>query len=459
MNRSVFIVISSLCLGVALIGAFSSASARQPDNLCLAGVEYSASGAVEEPASAVPGSVDRSQTGGDASAVITVEECTVDEMAPEQPAATDNYRNAGGDGDDAVVTVSGDAGDNCVELFAPYSSDPNVSYTPYCVKWRVCGGERVDDIVSGEIAGEEADGRYRSYLDQIVGLLEGAIDLGPTAPVEIMATDPNSVSEFLLEQGLDDRPEDDLLPVFYWCADYVESGGTRLFDPVDLGAVSFGWDLTYGEVYDIPGATNALYTQLQARLDLYEPDIGLVPDAEVGYTFVQWPTWLFLQNPSEDIMLFSTNSTDTLRVDLRAKLVGVDWGFGDQIVDTCLASEMTPFVDGLDPIEDLPDCHFIFTQLDCQNLTATTRFKIEQMVRTRPSSTGHDYPPVAWTDFLGTPTEIALSSTIENYQVHEILAVNTPQGVTREEMIMQGRASGQIPEQDQICQTLATRAG
>jgi hypothetical protein len=327
------------------------------------------------------------------------------------------------------------------------------------VKWRVCGGERVDDVVSGEIAGEEADGRYRSYLDQIVGLLEGAIDLGPTAPVEIMSTDPNSVSEFLLEQGLDARPEDDLLPVFYWCADYVESGGVRLFDPVDLGAVSFGWDLTYGEVYDIPGATNALYTQLQARLDLYEPDIGLVPDAEVGYTFVQWPTWLFLQNPSEDIMLFSTNSTDTLRVDLRAKLVGVDWGFGDQIVDTCLASEMTPFVDGLDPIEDLPDCHFIFTQLDCQNLTATTRFKIEQMVRTRPSSTGHDYPAAVWTDFLGTPTEIALSSTIENYRVHEILAVNTPHGLSREEMIMQGRASGAIPEPDQICHALAARAG
>jgi len=359
------------------------------------------------------------------------------------------------------VTVSepGRIADNCVETAARFSSDPDVTYPLYCVKWRVCGGERVDDVVSGEIAGAEADGKYRSYLDQMVGLLDAAIDLGPAASPDALESSPGSVSDFLLEQGLGDRPEDDLIPVFYWCADYVEAGGVRVFDPVDLAAVSFGWDLTYGDIYDIPGAQNALYTQLQARLDLYSPEIGLVPSTDVGYTFVHWPTWLFLQNPSEDITLFSTNSTDTLRVDLRASLIGVDWQFGDETIKTCAANEMVPFSETLDPIDDLPACHHRFTQLDCQNLTATTRFKVEQMIRTRPSSSGHNYPPISWTDFLGTPTEIALAGSVDDYQIHEIVAVNAVGGATRDELLASGRAAGTIPQPGQACERLAARAG
>ena len=81
-----------------------------------------------------------------------------------------------------------------------------------------------------------------------------------------------------------------------------------------------------------------------------------------------------------------------------------------------------------------PDlCHHTFTQAGSADLTTTIYYKIEEKIRTRPSGTLDAWPDIPWTDYLGTPTVIDLESTIANYGVHEILAINVFEDTTAAE--------------------------
>ena len=79
-----------------------------------------------------------------------------------------------------------------------------------------------------------------------------------------------------------------------------------------------------------------------------------------------------------------------------------------------------------DPIDDLPPCHHIFGQVDTQDLGTTIVYEIHEKVRSRLSASLDEYPDIAWSPYLGTPTTVELSTTVDNYQIHEIVAVNVP---------------------------------
>jgi len=321
-----------------------------------------------------------------------------------------------------------------------YDAETDTSYSGACVRWRVCGAERVDDVASGRISGVDSVGRYREYIDQIGGYILSDTGVVPGADL----TTINSVSDFTLSQGLGDAPGIDLLPIFYWCADRDEN---YVFDPIDPTSVRFEWSLNYDDVYDIDRARNQLYGEITTELNLYQPEIGLRPPAEIGYTFVRWTTWMFLDNPPAELHNYTTNDLDTLRIDVRATVVDVTWTFADETIKTCTVDEMVPFDELVhDAVDDLPPCHYRFNQFGYADLVTTVRYKIEEQIRTRPSSTGHQYSPGIWTDFLGAPTEVELTTTLADYEVHEIWSVNVPIGMSREEIIANARANGQIPD-------------
>ena len=330
------------------------------------------------------------------------------------------------------------------------SDDGSFSYSGFCVKRRVCGSERVDDVVSGRIVGTESTGRYRDYLDLvgefIVSLNESFGD--PSAPVSAqeLETRVNSVSDVLIERGLQDSPVPDLLPVFYWCANLNVDG---TFDPVGSWDTSFEWDLAVGDVYNIDDIRARLYAEVTAELDLYKPDIGLVPHTELGYTFLKVPTWLFVQNPLDEVHRYATNDTgdlDTLRVDLKATVLNVQWSFAGETITTCAPEDMKIFDrETSDQIEDMPECHYRFPDIGYSDLTATVRYKIQEQVRTRQSSTLHDYPADNWTDYLGVETIIELTSNIPGYEIHAIYSLNIAPGVSGEEAIARAKANGEIP--------------
>lgn len=325
---------------------------------------------------------------------------------------------------DGLIEAVADIGasppaDNCVKYSEPeYNAEGDFYYSAFCIKWRVCGGERVDDVVSGDIAGRDATGKYREYLGEMTGYLASEATLPDGA------LDVNSVNDLLLTQGLGDRPGDDLIPVFYWCANQDPFG---VFDPIDITSVRFGWDLTYDEVYDIPAVRSDLYVQLTSQLHLYNPQPGAVPPIDGGYTFVQWPTWFFLENSLEEEHIFTTNDIDTFRIDLRATLLRVDWTFGANLVASCAASDMKKYdANTDDPIDDLPPCHHVFGQVGTQDLGTTIVYEIHEKVRSRPSASLDQYPDIAWSPYLGTLTTVELTTTVDNYEIHEIVSVNVP---------------------------------
>ena len=165
---------------------------------------------------------------------------------PAQPVVDENIGTySGTDGTTEAASGEASPADNCVDFVPPAQipgSDPPAYYSGFCVKWRVCGAERVDDVVSGEVAGKDSTGRFREYLNEMIGYFAS-----DAAPIGAGIESADSVSDFLLTQGLGDPPGSDAIPVFNWCADRDDAG---VFDPIDITSVSFGWDLTFEEAWD-----------------------------------------------------------------------------------------------------------------------------------------------------------------------------------------------------------------
>jgi len=303
-----------------------------------------------------------------------------------------------------------------------YDAATGISYSSVCIAWRVCVDERVDDIVSGDIA-DGSRGHYAAFIDQTIGFL----DAGAFTTVAGL-DNVSSVNQLLNENGLTDPERRDDIPVFHGCGSSV---APPVIDTYDFTSINFTWTLGAPEVYPINGIRNDLYNKLKARMALYNPELGSVPD--VGTTLVKWPTWLFLRNLLPEESVYTTNDTDTFRVDLRAVLLQLDWYHGDQLLTSCTPNETTVWdPDWHDPIDDLPDCHHRFERRGTQDLNVQIVYKIEEDVRTAASSGA--YPELAWTDFLGTETLLALEGTIPNYRVCEVYVVNTTSDITQQDL-------------------------
>ncbi len=123
-----------------------------------------------------------------------------------------------------------------------------------------------------------------------------------------------------------------------------------------------------------------------------------------------------------EFVAHAQNTPHTFRLEIRARLDRVDWHLGEDLLVSCEAAEMAAFMpDESDPIEDLPLCHHTFTELLSGDLVATLHYEIEERLRTREFST--EYPDSAWRPHPTDPT-VALSTTVADYSVHQILAVN-----------------------------------
>lgn len=346
-------------------------------------------------------------------------------LVPDGPA---DISGTGPVATDGVSETSSGPGGTCIDWIPrEYNAEEDFWYAAICRTYQICGSERVDDVIAGRIAGEDTGGRYRDYLNELTGLLAGDAYIEGTGGLDI-----NSVNDLLVANGLSDPPSTASIPVFDWCAN--RSAGSTIWS-APLFTSTFGWGLDFEDVYDYPTSLANLFDELAANLDLYVPDVGLVPPAEQARTFVRWPTWMFLHNPLEEEAVYATNdpAIDTLRMDLRARLLRIEWSFGDTVVETCTADEMSIYTDTSDPIADLPECHHIFTQTGLADLTTTIYYQIEQKISTRLVSTD-PYPDTAWTDYLNTPTVIELDTTIENYRIGEILSVNALPGQTSDDL-------------------------
>ena len=105
-----------------------SSNAQGQDTTCTTISELTVGGSISPGAPTVPGDSETPFGQGDASLAITVEQCDLDPTVPAE------VGHSGEDG--SVVTVSDPVGDPCVDWVTPYSPDLEVTYSPYCMKWR-----------------------------------------------------------------------------------------------------------------------------------------------------------------------------------------------------------------------------------------------------------------------------------------------------------------------------------
>lgn len=315
----------------------------------------------------------------------------------------------GGDGESDGDASAGD-GRVCVEPRA-YVDDSG-TLVPYCAAWQLCAAERVDDVVSGEI-NNEPPGHYARFLNETVGYLDDGT-FTDVAGFENVS----SVNELLNANGLTDPERRDDIAVFNFCASVDSDGDVVSYD---FTSISFDWTLGSVDVYDVDGIRRDLYEKLVARLRLEDPQIGAVPDTNV--TLVQWPTWLYLRNLLAEEAVYTTNDTDTFRVDLRAQLLRLEWFHDGRRIATCEAGEVKVWdPDKHDPIEHLPDCHHVFTQRATGDLIVQIVYLIQEDVRTAASSGA--YLPLEWADYFGVETVVDLDASLPDYRVCEVYSVN-----------------------------------
>jgi len=307
---------------------------------------------------------------------------------------------------------------------SPSGGSVIVGYDDVCVLHFVCGGERIDDALLGHIS-DESDGDYAEYVN-FVGSMISAI--GSVVFPGGVTVDNGTLGANIATTALGPQSTATAMPVFYFCRSGV-GGPIELTNP-GYGP-SFGWDTTVAENYDIPGARFELREKLIATLQGELPQMQTIPPIELGYTFVKVPMWLWLIEPFEFVSYGQENSVSTVRVANRATLVDVTWELGGETY-TCTIDELREFVNGVDSITDTaPKCAHRFFTLDDFTITATTRYFIEEQISYRGATT-NPWPAGGWYPHPTSPEEFVPNQT-GPMQVHTIVSVNVPGGMTVDE--------------------------
>jgi len=295
----------------------------------------------------------------------------------------------------------------------------------------VCGGERVDEVLSGEISGEVVSGRYADFLDQMIGFF------GADVAGESGIGDLNSVNDYLVDQGLGAGGSVvGQIPVFYWCGTQARLGGPVTFDitPSDPSrAPTFGWDTTVDNEYDIPELRDDLLERLDTELGLYVPELGAVPPIDKGFTWLKWPTWLWVDDAQDPPVVVDENDTETFRLEMRARVDRVEWSFDGSVIKTCEPADMMQYEASVHhPVNDVPACNVLFEETVSADLQATVYYKVEERSFERLSSNDL-YPQVPWQPHPAG-LELDLTTVVPDYGVHAVYAVNTPLDKTDEEI-------------------------
>jgi len=312
-----------------------------------------------------------------------------------------------------------------------FDESSQTSVPSRCLERWVCGGERVDDVVSGDIAGEEASGRYAEFLDDIVGSA-GAFSASGFADI-------NSVSDLLLSAGLADDHEPGQIPVFYWCGKQLRDQSEVTFAALGVGNParwpSFAWTTTIDDEYDIPAWRDDALVQLRSEIGLNKPELAAVPALVNGFTWVKWPTWLWVTSATAPVHVWDENDSGTARIDMRAVVDRVEWRFGGELLRVCSLDEMVAFDEAVhDPVADAPACvHRFADPAQGGELKATVFYRVEVKIRDRFENKNIPYPEVPWSPHPDDP-RIELTTTVPDYGVREVYAVNTPIDMTDDEI-------------------------
>ncbi len=230
----------------------------------------------------------------------------------------------------------------------------------------VCGAERVDDVISGRID-SEPDGAYADYVTLVATELDalsaGIRAVEANAPGGVLVSIPAPVSPegivsltgYLAEQGLGEAPGELYMPEFNYCR--IGEGGEIETDPGADGVVLplFTWTPLVDE-FDIVGGSVDVLDAIEAQLNANLPDMRTIPPIETGVTVVQFPMWLWLNEPFTAAVAEAESDAGHVLVRGRATLDHVTWTLGDHEL-TCTLDEMREFVpdSGMD-VADRPAC-------------------------------------------------------------------------------------------------------
>lgn len=360
----------------------------------------------------VPGVPDGSGGDGDASEPLPGESGVDELVSAPVPAAYSGLTPAS----NVKAHPVGD-GEQCAEestAVVDLLGDGVLSLVTVCDLFVVCGAERIDDLYSGRLAASGSSGVYSEYLTQVI--TGAVVDTSVVIDVDV---DGTSLS--IIGAGLGNAPDSLALPVFYWCRD--EATGIFFTGTAEHGA-RFGWDTSVWDEYPVDAALDALYERVRGRLDLYVPEVRTAPPFERGAMIIRFPTWMWVDEPLA--MVADAESAEYVRIEMRARLVDVEWSFGEDDTMTCSPEQMRVYIEGDDPFDEIPECHRVFETAESFDFASTLNYVVERRVMRRFYPV-QPWPDVAWEPHSSNPTA-ALTTDIGEIAVHELRSV-----VVREE--------------------------
>lgn len=296
-----------------------------------------------------------------------------------------------------------------------YDADGEIQFWPPgqgpCLERLACGAERVDDFFNGRLATPEASSAElaRYLTDFFTDALPTNLDIDATAH-----------ATSLVGVALGEQPAETSLPVFNWC----RRPSTNEYTTIGVHRTNFTWSTTIDAEYDIPSVQNDLLARIEAQLAITNPTIASAPDASLGYTWVKFPTWLWVDNASHELTTSATNAhVDNIRLSIRARLVQANFTINNTTL-TCTVDELIAYVDGdTDPIDDLGPCHHVQNTTGDLNIEADLDYTIE-VRRQQRLHRSQPWPNTTWRPHP-TRANVTIPLPQNLYNVREILALNT----------------------------------
>gem|GEM_PF-1712971 len=305
-----------------------------------------------------------------------------------------------------------------------------------CVEF-YCYSERIEDVRFGHLSGE-ADGGFAEYVSTRAELISTIGDsVFDTIPfVNDLAdfeVDHNDLADTISTNGLGARPTVTAMPVFYFCrSDAADGPIETIAEPY---APRFAWATTVEDEFDIAGTNNDHYERLRAQIVGTRPQIETIPPVEKGFTVVRLPSWLWLVDPFQGAIVETDSEFGTVRLASRATLLDVTWTIGNNTF-TCIPEQMKPFIHGTSDIRtETSECMNRFTERVSYTITASARYYMEYRVAYNGGNQGGPFPDTPWVPYDDPDQRyVNVTNTTPRLEVHEILSVNVPQGMTDEEI-------------------------